>query len=349
MIERTVVCNETFLAKNINTRRCDTCKVANPKPPKTFTRNCCECGNEFTSRNIYTVTCSQKCGTTASLNGNAAKAKQQLKDLAREKRELSKTIKESKKEQYLDSLWDEDKLLSTCYERWSEYQFKIGEYKGYHSKIEVICKDHGSSFISFRGNRYPKTPCKQCKVNHNIKGHSELLSRCREKFGDRYEYLNTFRKITDKLEIVCPDHGNVQMAFRSHMNSPTGCPECSKEIQDFARSSGCYNWTLLERDTELASKSCSVYFVSGQEYMKVGITTSGNGKRRKSLKYESKLDNFETIFSGTLIECFELEQLILSEADKYIPEEKFGGYTECFTSSFQSALRSGKELEAVYE
>lgn len=57
-------------------------------------------------------------------------------------------------------------------------------------------------------------------------GLEEFIKRSEEKHGGRYDYsLVSFKKVTDKVKIICPEHGVFEMEARTHYRGQ-GCPKC---------------------------------------------------------------------------------------------------------------------------
>src|SRR5437667_8012372 len=57
----------------------------------------------------------------------------------------------------------------------------------------------------------------------------EFIKRCRQKFGDKYDYSKcVFINIRTKIIIICHLHGEYQQTARIHLNS-FGCPQCTKD------------------------------------------------------------------------------------------------------------------------
>lgn len=112
--------------------------------------------------------------------------------------------------------------------------------------------------------------------------------------------------------------------------------------------SGRYNNTILERDPELAKKSCILYLVciivNEKLRYKVGITTN---TLRDRLAQESVLWEEIVVGKGTLLECFNLEQqihdLMDDKKDKSFNGSDMAGYTEIFDFD-DDEVESVKEL-----
>ena len=331
-------CGEPFISNNINTRRCDKCKEkSGSKVRSKWTRDCCICGNEFTTQNIYTVSCSTACGRKAADSGVAQEAKARIKAANQKVRDDREKLKAERAAKRITA----DSLLSKMKDAWPDYDYELLEEPAYSTKVLVRCEKHGESTYTHYSQRYPKSPCLRCRTHHNLMTHKEWIAKAREKFGDRYIYLSRYEPgDSGKVTFICPDHGKQTIGAKRHLRSETGCSACSKENMDYARSKGCYNWTTLLRDEELANTPYFVYVGYANGYQKVGLTKHGeNSKRLRALRQQGGFDSFKIIHKGPLIECFDLEQLIIEEAENFTPDEKFGGHTECFTSQLINLVR----------
>jgi hypothetical protein len=122
-------------------------------------------------------------------------------------------------------------------------------------------------------------------------------------------------------------------ALRSRINSMS-----LKEAIDagtLIRNPGRYNETILERDCELANTPAWFYvaklFIEGRYRHKIGITTDSVSHRLKAEGY--KFEIIESI-TETLIECFYLEQTLLSifsrKRDLTVTSDMLDGYSEVF-------------------
>jgi hypothetical protein len=56
----------------------------------------------------------------------------------------------------------------------------------------------------------------------------EALQRCRDVWGDLYEYPNfTYKNAVTKFTIVCKTHGEFEKCLNSHVNGREMCPKCN--------------------------------------------------------------------------------------------------------------------------
>lgn len=58
-----------------------------------------------------------------------------------------------------------------------------------------------------------------------------FIQKSKEKFGNKYNYSKVnYVNSTTPVIIVYPIHGEIEMTPKSHLNSSTGCKECSKHV-----------------------------------------------------------------------------------------------------------------------
>lgn len=56
-----------------------------------------------------------------------------------------------------------------------------------------------------------------------------LIQQAKEIHGDKYLYdTSTYRTKTEKMKIICPDHGEFWQSLQQHINKQQGCPICGK-------------------------------------------------------------------------------------------------------------------------
>lgn len=223
-----------------------------------------------------------------------------------------------------------------------------------------VCCECGVDFIT--RNIYTITCSNKCghiaSNNGNAQiakelliAHTHAIKEDRQRTKDKYqERLVTEQEIIDyytsnwsqydfniigdisygcEIEIICKEHGSSTTTYSRGRRSADPCKGCRD------RYSFIVNWNTLSDNPKEASKDAEVYLMISDDYLKVGITQLDIKTDRKTrLLRDGGFDSYEVIYKGTLEDCFELEQLILNEANNYIPDKKFGGYTECFKTNF---------------
>ncbi len=56
----------------------------------------------------------------------------------------------------------------------------------------------------------------------------DFIKRAKIIHGDRYDYSTTvYKKMQDKLEIICKKHGKFVVTPNNHLSNHSGCPQCS--------------------------------------------------------------------------------------------------------------------------
>jgi hypothetical protein len=101
-------------------------------------------------------------------------------------------------------------------------------YQGSDKLLTIICKTHGD-FEQSAVNHLHGNGCVKCSVIVRRTTFSEFEQRAREVHGDRYQY-QFFSKLTEKVGIICPDHGLFMQIGNDHINNKAGCPLCGRSM-----------------------------------------------------------------------------------------------------------------------
>ena len=180
---------------------------------------------------------------------------------------------------------------------------------------------------------------KGCPICGNASNYNQttetFIERAERIHGDQYDYSKVvYSKGSEKVTIVCPIHGDFEKRPTHHVKLRQGCPKCSTEKRKHQ-----VGWTYSE--WEKAGKASSkfmgflVYKVrcfdleTGEEFIKVGKTFVGVANRFLTIPYDYEV--IETT-EGSAYFVSELEIKIQQELknNKYTPNKKFCGMTECF-------------------
>ena len=125
----------------------------------------------------------------------------------------------------------QEQFLSRCTAVLPMCDFSVTEYKNIRSEVEVNCYIHGK-FIARPVHLLQGKGCKICDrlAGVNLRAHL-TLEQYKEVatvlHNNKYDYTNIF-ELTDKIEIVCPEHGLFNTRRSAHI-SPTqmyGCQQC---------------------------------------------------------------------------------------------------------------------------
>ena len=107
-------------------------------------------------------------------------------------------------------------------------------YKNSSTKVEVICKKHGS-FLSHLEQLSRGQGCPTCYKEEPRKGlrltQEQFIERSIEIHGEKYDYSKVeYVPVVKKVIIKCNMHGEFKQSPTSHF-SGSGCPVCGRESQ----------------------------------------------------------------------------------------------------------------------
>ena len=116
------------------------------------------------------------------------------------------------------------------------YYYSLVDYINNHTKVEIICKEHGK-FLQSPKDHLSGKGCPYCgkeRSNEDIKSRmmlsrDEFINRANEVHGERYDYsLVDYLDTKTKVEIICKEHGSFLQTPNKHMQG-RGCPSCGRE------------------------------------------------------------------------------------------------------------------------
>lgn len=128
----------------------------------------------------------------------------------------------------------------------NKYDYSLVNYKDTRTKVEIICKEHGSFFQSpnkhMQGNGCPACG-RERTAEHNFLTLDDFIRKAKNVHGDKYDYSKSLYTGADnKLEIICEKHGKFEQTPHNHLKG-TNCPSCGASIskpeiklKDFIRS-----------------------------------------------------------------------------------------------------------------
>ena len=116
-----------------------------------------------------------------------------------------------------------------------KYDYSKVEYKNQHTKVCIICPEHGEFWQQaqshLRGNGCPK-----CSQRHHYTT-EEWIKEARKIHGDKYDYSKVeYINKSTKVCIICPEHGEFWQTPEKHVNGSQGCPKCdSSSLEESVR------------------------------------------------------------------------------------------------------------------
>lgn len=107
------------------------------------------------------------------------------------------------------------------------YDYSKVEYKDSHTKVPIICPDHGVFWMPpnthLSGRNCPKCVHRGYKLTTE-----EWVENAKAVHGDRYDYSKAnYITNADRVCIICPEHGEFWQIARNHI-SGAHCPKCGK-------------------------------------------------------------------------------------------------------------------------
>jgi hypothetical protein len=110
-----------------------------------------------------------------------------------------------------------------------KYDYSKVEYKNWHTKVKILCPNHGE-FLQSPNNHQSGHGCPKCVAEATSlqKSHTTdiFIAKAITVHGTRYDYSKTtYTKDADKVIIICPEHGEFFQVAGYHL-SGHGCPAC---------------------------------------------------------------------------------------------------------------------------
>lgn len=212
------------------------------------------------------------------------------------------------------------------------YDYSKVVYKNIDSKVEIICKQHGSfyqtPYYHMKGEGCPHC-CHRMKLTSD-----NFIERAKSIHGDKYDYSKVeYKTMKDKIIIICPKHGEFLQTPEGHL-SGYGCPECSHrvsnqdlEIANFIKS--FYNGKVLNNITGILSdnttKELDVYIPekkiaiehTGLYFHSVKFSKNLNHLKDKYLMCEKENIKLFTIYSDEWANKKDIVKSMISNALGY--------------------------------
>lgn len=151
--------------------------------------------------------------------------------------------------------------------------------------------------------------------------------------GNNYIYDKCYpHKLTDKVIITCPIHGDFEVSVNNVIYNQSGCPHCANEYRGYSRS------TFVNVCKKKNPSGDGVLYVikikkHNEEFLKIGITSFLDiSQRFKELnRLNCKIDQL-VVKTGRASDIYNLEKYLHKhlQSYKYIPTFYFHGRQECY-------------------
>ncbi len=105
------------------------------------------------------------------------------------------------------------------------YDYSKAHYSNAKTKVEIICKKHGSFWQTPDKHRQGRK-CPKCSGKG--KNTSEIIQEFKSIYGNKYDYSKVeYKTSKQKLILICPEHGEFLKSAEKHRVGQ-GCPECAE-------------------------------------------------------------------------------------------------------------------------
>lgn len=114
-----------------------------------------------------------------------------------------------------------------------KYDYSLVDYKNCHTKVKIICKEHGLFEMTPSVHIHDKCGCAICGKLKQIKSQTgtleEFVKKARKVHGDKYDYSKSVYITARKpIEIICKEHGSFFQTPDNHTRGQ-GCPKCKNK------------------------------------------------------------------------------------------------------------------------
>lgn len=116
-----------------------------------------------------------------------------------------------------------------------KFDYSKVEYTGSHTKVCIICPEHGE-FYQSPTNHLSGYGCKKCAWQNShgkyrLTALETFLSQAKEIHGSKYDYSKVeWKNTSTKITIICPIHGEFIQIPQNHIRLKCGCRKCGREI-----------------------------------------------------------------------------------------------------------------------
>lgn len=110
------------------------------------------------------------------------------------------------------------------------YDYSKVDYKNNHTKICVICPEHGEFWVT-PNNFLNGHTCQKCNIKKRAEkatlGVETFIEKAIKIHGNKYDYSKVkYVNLSTKVCIICPIHGEFWITPDAHLYQNSGCHKC---------------------------------------------------------------------------------------------------------------------------
>ena len=130
------------------------------------------------------------------------------------------------------------------------FDYSLFEYKTLKQESIIICPIHGKFNKTPHAHLYLKQGCQKCGRNALVskvsKTTEDFINKSNDVHNFKYDYkLTIYTKISNKVKIVCPTHGEYEQIAGNHLQG-SGCKECFKTETSLIKGNNPTGWSKKE-------------------------------------------------------------------------------------------------------
>ena len=111
----------------------------------------------------------------------------------------------------------------------NKYDYSKVEYINAHTKVCIICPEHGD-FLITPNSHLNGCACPVCGKNKKLTT-EQFIEKAKSIHGDKYDYSKVkYVNAHAKVCIICPEHGEFLVSPSNHLRE-RGCPKCNTRKQ----------------------------------------------------------------------------------------------------------------------
>lgn len=189
----------------------------------------------------------------------------------------------------------------------SLFDYSKVQYKNANTKITIICKIHGEFTTTPWRHLGSKHGCSKCGTDAMAKQQRdkslEKLNNFINSGVTDYDYsLVEMNKITDKITVICKNHGPFSLTADHHIRG-IGCKKCADQNKVGGYNEIWFNFDLTRKDLPGSLYVLEMYSDT-EKFIKVGITKRSVEKRYQGCKYKYKVLE---LYYAPLYKCYLIE------------------------------------------
>lgn len=226
-----------------------------------------------------------------------------------------------------------------------------------HDKIEVICPLHGPFRVPFYQHK-AGVKCWDCSYELRSRAKIDKFSReyidkVSKLHKGKYDYSKTIYKgAYEIVTVICPKHGEFPVRAGNHLNSLSGCPRCSEEL-DRSIVFDVFKKAAFKRNDGKAYLYVLRCFNDKESFYKIGITTKKLSLRfagRDNMPYQYEVVSLlylDHTYAWNLEKCLHR----YFKKYRYQPKRPFpGSKLECYNILLEKQfLLKGKRLKKIFK